>query len=74
MRFYYIIFNINITMHNFIIAVRQVEIFNVNGAKLFSTTAKGNQAIDINTLPVNLYMVKISDAEGKSQFAKFMKQ
>jgi hypothetical protein len=46
----------------------------VNGAKLFSTTAKGNQAIDINTLPVNLYMVKISDAEGKSQFAKFMKQ
>jgi hypothetical protein len=52
----------------------QVEIFNVNGAKLFSTTAKGNQAIDINTLPVNLYMVKISDAEGKSQFAKFMKQ
>jgi hypothetical protein len=35
---------------------------------------KGNQAIDINRLPVNLYMVKISDAEGKSQFAKFMKQ
>ena len=52
----------------------QVEIFNMNGAKLLSTTAKGNQAIDINTLPVNLYMVKISDAEGKSQFAKFMKQ
>ncbi len=54
--------------------IYQVEVFNVNGVKMMSASAKGNQAIDITSLPVNLYMVKVSDANGKSEYAKFMKQ
>ncbi len=52
----------------------QVEIFNLNGSKMMSTSTKGNHPIDITALPTNLYMVKVTDANGKSDFAKFMKQ
>lgn len=54
--------------------VYQIEIFNVNGSKMLSTSSKGNQAINISELPSNLYMVKVSDSNGKSEFAKFMKK
>lgn len=51
----------------------QIEIYNVNGTKVLSSSIKGNQFVNISNLPNNLYTVKISDLSGKSQFAKFMK-
>ena len=51
-----------------------VEIFNLNGSKMLSASVKGNHPMNIATLPSNLYMVKVTDNNGKSEFAKFMKQ
>lgn len=51
-----------------------VEIYNLNGMRVLSTTAKGNEKINILSLPANYYMVRIADREGKQQFAKFMKK
>jgi len=52
----------------------EVEIFNLNGSKMLSAFVKGNHPMNITALPANLYMVKVTDKNGKSEFAKFMKQ
>ncbi|MBK7763426.1 MAG: PKD domain-containing protein [Bacteroidetes bacterium] len=54
--------------------IYQADMYTLSGNLLASFTSKGNQAIDISKLPAQLYMVKISDASGKAQFAKFMKK
>lgn len=51
-----------------------VDIYNLNGSKVLSANAAGNEAINIKSLPANLYMVKVTDANGKSEFAKFTKE
>ncbi len=50
------------------------DVYNLNGSLVLSASAKGNHSISISSLPVNLYMVKITDASGKTQFAKFVKE
>ncbi len=52
----------------------QYEIYSVSGSKVMSGNASGNEGIKISSLPVNLYLVKITDSNGKSQYAKFTKQ
>lgn len=54
--------------------IYQADMYTLSGSLFASFTSKGNQAIDISKLPAQLYMVKISDASGKAQYAKFMKK
>lgn len=55
-------------------SIYQVEIFNMNGSKMLAASVKGGQALNIATLPSNLYMVKVTDSNGKTHVAKLMKQ
>lgn len=52
----------------------KAEIFTLNGTKVFSTTLKGSTSLNIQKLPSQFYTLKVTDEEGKTYFAKFMKQ
>lgn len=50
------------------------EIYTISGSKVLSGVVAGNEAVDVSSLSTNLYMVRIADADGKRQYAKFTKQ
>lgn len=54
--------------------VYDVEIYTLNGNKVYTTSTKANVAIDVHTLSANFYLLKVIDKEGKSNYAKFIKQ
>jgi PKD repeat protein len=52
----------------------QVDIYTINGSKVKSIQVKVNEQISISSLPANLYLLKVTDSEGISRFAKLIKQ
>lgn len=50
------------------------EIYAINGTRMMSGTVEGKQAIQIATLPSSIYLLKMTDSKGQSQFAKFTKE
>jgi hypothetical protein len=55
-------------------ATYRVEIMNLNGSILKSVSANGNQTINIASLANNIYILKITNQDGTSQFAKLIKE
>jgi PKD repeat protein len=51
-----------------------VEFYTINGSQVKSISTKTNQAIDISTLAKSIYFLKIFNQDGKSHFAKLIKQ
>ena len=47
---------------------------NLNGSILKSISANGNQAINISSLANNIYILKITNQDGTTQFAKLIKE
>jgi hypothetical protein len=47
---------------------------NLNGSILKSVAANGNQTINIASLANNIYILKITNQDGTSQFAKLIKE
>jgi PKD repeat protein len=64
----------NFTIKGLATAKYQVEIMNLNGSILKSIAANGNQAINISSLANNIYILKITNQEGTTQFAKLIKE
>ena len=50
------------------------EVYAINGTQVMSGSVNGKQAIDIKALPVSMYVLKMTDSQGKTQYAKFSKQ
>jgi PKD repeat protein len=64
----------NFTIKGLTTAKYQVEIMNLNGSILKSIAANGNQAINISSLANNIYILKITNQDGTTQFAKLIKE
>ena len=64
----------NFTIKGLATAKYQVEIMNLNGSILKSISANGNQAINISSLANNIYILKITNQDGTTQFAKLIKE
>lgn len=64
----------NFTIKGLATAKYQVEIMNLNGSVLKSVSANGNQAINISGLANNIYILKITNQDGTTQFAKLIKE
>ena len=64
----------NFTIKGLATAKYQVEIMNLNGSILKSVSANGNQAINISSLANNIYILKITNQDGTTQFAKLIKE
>lgn len=52
----------------------QVEIYTLSGSKLKSVSAVANQQINMKDIPSNMYLLKVTNSDGISKYAKFMKQ
>jgi PKD repeat protein len=64
----------NFTIKGLSTATYRVEIMNLNGSILKSVSANGNQTINIASLANNIYILKITNQDGTSQFAKLIKE
>ena len=64
----------NFTIKGLATTKYQVEIMNLNGSILKSVSANGNQAINISSLANNIYILKITNQDGTTQFAKLIKE
>jgi hypothetical protein len=64
----------NFTIKGLATAKYQVEIMNLNGSILKSISANGNQAINISSLANNIYILKITNQDGTTQFARLIKE
>lgn len=55
-------------------AKMQYEIYSMSGSRVMSGDVTGRQGISISSLPVNMYLIKMTDSKGKAQYSKFTKQ
>jgi PKD repeat protein len=51
----------------------QVQVYTTNGTKVLSTSVKNKQSINIEALSSNIYILKLTDASGKSTYSNFTK-
>jgi PKD repeat protein len=52
----------------------QYDIYTVSGSRVMSGVVTGRQGISVSSLPVNMYLIKMTDSKGKAQYSKFTKQ
>jgi hypothetical protein len=55
-------------------AMYNVEFYTINGLKVKSVQAKSNEAINITSLASSIYILKVTDQNGASQFSKLIKE
>ncbi len=55
-------------------AKMQYEIYSVSGSRVMSGNVTAGQGISIASLPVSMYLIKMTDNKGKAQYSKFTKQ
>lgn len=51
-----------------------VDFYTISGTKMKSINITTNQQVDISSLPTSIYLVKITNAAGLSEYVKFVKQ
>jgi PKD repeat protein len=55
-------------------ATYNVEFYTINGAKVKTVQAKSNETINISALASSIYILKVTDQNGASQFSKLIKE
>lgn len=51
-----------------------ILLFSISGQQMLSARLKTDESIDISALAKGIYLVKTSDADGKSRYVKYVKQ
>lgn len=52
---------------------KPIDLFDMNGAIIIHKLSESINKIDISTLPIGIYVLKIEDSEGNVELHKFIK-
>jgi hypothetical protein len=55
-------------------AFYQIDFYTINGMKVKSIQSKANESINISSLASNIYILKVTDQHGDTQYSKLIKE